>query len=674
MHEKIPIKTFELPFAMQVADNPLVNGICSGLEAMKKAGAQTEFVVANMVQASAMGCAVILRAGEPPQYDKRRSPKSGLNLSKTSTQSFFKGAIPKEERFCRIDVHGIPMSHHYYDSAHLKLAPTDPDYQHTMPLDINMQDILREVGPSGTLRVLGFDRDSGLLRLEYKEEWGPPKSQFDGQFVIDLSKGIESPQFRSRDWTQPQTDPDWDVDLKIIKKPMGLSEVPADIYQDVFNKTFYVNYTEEKIVIDDRSVIKRAEVFANRPRSAVQFKSAMGEDHRYFDLIKECKSLAQVLSRLEEALPEAEAYQTIVDVYNKSGIIVAGDWDGMALGHPTSLDPKFAEVINVFAPGIPGLKNQRKLLERASEYFEQLKQVALDKRANNTPLSAFDKKIMSIRYFTDIVSDFALARAGCITAHEFLFQQVLNHAYNDEANAHYGEQYDMEALQRVMNTLLRVDPPKEQLADFVRQTIQSELQSAQSIVREPILDKFVNHLVNHFTLAKQADKISYDLPHFQHDMNVHDLYQHGFDMRNPYGCNLEGAWLLVTDASVLYGDTQEQLIDVLLTGDFLEKNRIDINHGADLSVGWDRIIERQLELGQCVPQETYEKYTSYRVLAQKDSESTALQSRASSIASGSAVSQQQKMKKQLMELKTERKHTLDAEDSAVASTAYLLGG
>lgn len=603
-----------LPFTMQVANNPKVKGVRYGSRAMEASGAQPEFIAANMAQASATKSAVILRAGDPPQYNKDRSPKSGVNLSKTSKQGFFKGALSKELRFARTDSSGNPLPHNPKDAAHLDLKPTDPDYQHTMQLDINMRDIIREIRPGGDLEVLGFDEKTGLLRLAYKEGRGPKTSEFNGQFVINLYQGEHTPQFYSRDWDRPDNDPDWDVDNKIIKKPAALAALPEHIYKKIFEDTFVVGYTEEKSANPDPSTIKKAEVFANRPRSAEEFKAAMGEAHPHFALIKECADLPKILETLRTQLPQEEAEQTILEVYNRVSSIVAGDWDGMALGHPPSLDPKFAEVINVFKPGNEGLANIRKLVNTTQEYLVQIQEKAQQKKDQGMAISAFEEKVLSINHITSIASEFAIARAGCITPHEFLFQQVLNDAYRDKANAHYGETYNSALMQKAMDRLVvdGANLSKDEVSSLAKNLLAEEVKNANYKLSETLLNKFAEHLSNNLPLALKNDGKHYALPHIHHDMNVHDLYQHGFDMRNPYGSNLEGAWLLVTDdGGIIYGDTQEQLIEVLLTGDFLKKNHIDVSHGADFSAGWDRIIERQMALKQSIPEQTLEKYKDY---------------------------------------------------------------
>jgi hypothetical protein len=612
----------KLPFVVQVAENPKVQGVTYGSEAMKKSGVQQEFIAVNMLQTAAMRSALILRAGDPPQYDKRRGPKSGVNLSKTSKQGFFVGALAAEERFGRIE-NGAPRPHHKDDSKNLKKRATDPDYQHTMQLDINMRDILRAVGPDGDMRVLGFDPESGILRVDYKPGKGPPSHLFNGQFAINLLQGSESPQFYSREWNRPEHEPNWDPQKQVITKPAELSAIPDRIYEAIFENTFLVGYTENKAPIEDPNSIQQARVFANRPRTAIEFQEAMGKNHRYYHLIENCETLPQILETLAKALPPLHAEKTILDVYNKTSRIVTGDWDGLALGHPPSIDPKFAEEIDVFAKKNEGLKNQRTLMNLSNEYLQQLKQAAREKIDRDIPLTPFDEKILTIEDIREIVGEFALTRAGHITPHEFVFQQVINDVYRDKANRHFGEQYDAFIVQEVMNRLLKnpdiLSLPKDDCKQLIGDMLRGEIYNyGDECPTGPVIDKIADHLMTHFSIAVKMELDSYTVPHIQHDMNVHDLYQHGFDMRNPYGSNLEGAWLLITEeGALIHGETQEQLIEVLLTGDFLEKNHIDINHGANMSAGWDRVIARQIELDQTVPAETLEKYDAF-IAAQRN--------------------------------------------------------
>lgn len=130
----------------------------------------------------------------------------------------------------------------------------------------------------------------------------------------------------------------------------------------------------------------------------------------------------------------------------------------------------------------------------------------------------------------------------------------------------------------------------ENIMDISRRLVQAEIMLAQDNISPCLLNQITEHMASHFVLATK-NETPYVIPHLHHDVNVHDLYQHGFDMRNPYGSNLEGAWLLITaDGSTLYGETQEQLVEVLLTGDFLAKNHLEISHGANMNAGWEKLL------------------------------------------------------------------------------------
>lgn len=261
--------------------------------------------------------------------------------------------------------------------------------------------------------------------------------------------------------------------------------IPDEIYDEVFHSTFKVSYTEEKTAYPESTDIKRCEVFASRPRDAETFKETVDmlasknpgskwpQIKAYIDeeltsnnlsakdvplehVLTFLQDKAMMLERAAELGPLPGAVEddslgwtfnpdvVIRTVYDVAGSIVAGDWDGMALGHPPDLPSEYKEVYNTFAPPPDGRQNMAALLASGNDYLDEIKTVAIAKPIEEQ--SAFEKKALSIESMADIVSDFALARAGCITPHEFLFQQVLNDAYRDEANKHYGEDYGPEKL------------------------------------------------------------------------------------------------------------------------------------------------------------------------------------------------------------------------------------
>ncbi|MDI1351689.1 MAG: hypothetical protein PSV35_02805 [bacterium] len=617
-----------LPFAMQVVNNSSIKianslndeGILIGSNAVAAAGAQSEFIAANMIQAHALKCCLILRAGDLSQANKTRCAKSGMNLTKTSNQGLFKGAIAEEQRFGRIENDGMPTPQNYKDEVHLKLDPAAPSYQHTMQLDINMLDILKVTKPGGDMEILGFNQLDGILRLGYKHNCGPRKDVpspigFNGQFIINLYEGVQKPQFYSIARDKPENQPDWNAVKRVIAKPAILEVIPDKIYEHYFNHSFVLNYTEKKTANPQPNEIRKAKVFANRPRNATEFIKRMSKQNELTKHLSQCPSLAKIVQKLKENLQTEKTKELMLQIYDEGGSIIASDWDGMALGHNPALEERFTEELNTQEPGSEGLNQQEILLTRANLYLKQMRHKAQKKQEKKQNLYAFEQQILSFNSITEIISDFALARAGIITSHEFVFQHVLNHAYADPGNTFYGEKYPFQIVQRIFDQLLISEEhlSTNELHFVASQLLKTELITHDKYCSKAILNQLAQHITDHLNLAQKYHKLNYILPHLDHDINIHDLYQHGFDMRNRQGCNIKGAWLLISDdGGLFYGKKQEQLIEVLLTGNLLEKNHLDINPRAEMAVGWHRVISRQIALKQKIPEKTLKQSQEFK--------------------------------------------------------------
>lgn len=566
-----------------------VQGIKTGPMAMQAAGIQTEFATVNVLAAQSFNSMVVLRSGSPPVYNKQRSPKSGLNTSKTSNQGFFKGALAADVLFTRLEndvLRGIDPK----DTKRLNCPIKTIDYQHLLQLPVNMLDIIRETGAGGDLEVLAYDDESGQLRLGYKA--GKGAAEFKGQFAVHLKNGVQEQLFYSRPWDNPANQPDWDKNKNILNKPQTLSAIPDEIYERFFHCSFPLFYSlSESTTAED---LKPAMVFANTPRTGADFLTVMGESHPEYHRVKEfnqntAESLAKILAILDE--------ETIASIYDQSALIVAGDWDGLLLSHPLNMAIEYQQACNTSA-ALPSVMfaNMNQLREQTEKYLEELKQQI----ENKTPeqLSPFDRLILSVNA-NQLITPYTISRAGCITPHEFLFQQLINYAYRDQENV-LGEPYNLQALQTIMDSVLEhfrqngSRPPSAEFDLFLRNELQKTL-PADSETSPWRIDIYFSHLKHHAQIACNNGATHYKIPHPQHDQNIHDLYQHGFDMRNPYGCNIEGAWLMITPkGEFIYGDSEEQLIQVLLVEkDFYREHQIDVNPKADLEKGWNKILKLQ---------------------------------------------------------------------------------
>jgi hypothetical protein len=577
----------------------------SGRDAMTASGMQPELAAHLMLQCASMGASIVLRAGSPPVYNQKRGPKTGLNLTKTSTQGLFKGSLAADVQFTRLDDKTHKgKGHDKKDGAHLKLPIKNPEYQHTVILPVTMQDILREVGEQGDLNVLGYE--DGKLRLAYKE--GKGDIDFHGQFIIDLKNGDASPLFYSRPWDRPDHHQNWDKDNQVIRKPDALMAVPDEDYRAVFSHTFSVNYSDTQASNLANVEVKEAKVFANTPRTTMDLLTAIqnsavlqGERLEAISSIAQTGALKDVLAAMSD--------EEIKDVYDSSALVTTGDWDGLALGHPPALLEGFPKdemrVFNTF-----DVRNKfdemSGLMEASLDLFAFLKG---NEDIQSTPLAELLNKITEPEV---LFSEFALERAGCITAYEFLYQQLINYAYRDVANAAYGSQEGMFAIQAgVMvglnkaNSLQNVTNFEEKFQQCLDVALTAYEENLESGINEVQSALFKEYLTSHLKIALEKNDPYYVVPNVRYDHNTQNLFQHGFDARNPYGSNLEGAWLMVTDVGgIIYGDTQEQLIEVLLTGDFLERNHFEVNFKADMSKGWNQVVERQIELNQEISPKT----------------------------------------------------------------------
>lgn len=601
------IEKTENPFVLQV-HRKAIPGIKTGLVAMQAAGIQPEFVNANLQQLSSLNCTLILRSSYVPVHNKPRSPKSGLNLSKTSNQGFFKGSLAKDVIFTRLH-NGNPLGHSPEDQRRLQLSIKNIDYQHTVQLTINMLDIIKEIRPEGDLEVLAYEPESEVLRLAYKENKGP--TDFHGQFLVFLQEGITEQQFFSRPWDSPENDANWSSEQKLITKPAALTAISDTNYRHFFHKSFALYYCNDKNTISE---IKPALVFANTPRSCRDFMEAMGADHPEYSKIAALKekTIPEELAQLLDLLNE----QTIRDVYNKSALIVAGDWDGLALSQPYNLKPEYGIVYNTMVPDLLGqLGQMEKLIDSSEHYLLDLQHLARQKNEH----SPFEKLLLSIKKIEDIITPFAVAHAGCITPHEFLFQQLLNYGYRDNAHHAFREPINLNVLQKTMdevlqciaNQTLQAGSPEFNtvLLALFRKNWAEAKEKPMNVLFRGLLEE---HLQKHAEIACAKKLLHYTIPHPQYEHNIQNLYQHGFDMRNPFGTNMNGAWFMITaEGGLIYGETENQLIQVLLTGNFIENHPIAINHHANMSMGWGEVIARQIEYCQPIPEATLEQYNVY---------------------------------------------------------------
>jgi len=592
-------------------------GLKSGLSALMASGMQPEFAKTQMFLQHLLRTNMVFRAGSFSVFGRHRVPKPGTILSKTSNQGFFKGAIAKERIFTRTK-NGIVIGHHDKDHKRLdqdkKDGPNIPIHQRHQPtvqLTIRLRDILRELREGGDLELVS-SHSNGEMRFKYKQ--GKGDSSFKGEFVINWKEGKEFVAKESRDWDNERSDPDFNVETQIIKKPPHIAMSDEDwesFYREAKGdeehpeKEFPLWFHDGK----DKSNLKPAEVFSNA-----------------------------------------------------EGVVISGDWDGLALGFPVDeefilvkngesikLNPN--QVFNTFDLNAPIGLTLVDLFNSTCDLLTYYQQKIRAKQAADPQyeMSPMDYALLELTPESDgFCNHFALSRAGCITPFEFLHNILLNYFYRVEAGMALRKSTAIEVndfnnlkkayeagIQVARQLLLNSKPPatREQAIEAAKKEAKKNYLSCYSPERRNsdtfrvTHQKAIEHLNNKLlqTIALYQNEISdqtldgdklapfLTISHPEYDENMQNLMQHGFDMRNPYGSNLDGAWIIITnDQMVIYGNTEEQLIEFMLRTDFLETNDIDVNPLANMAAGWYKIVIRQQELGRDIPPKTLEALKRYQ--------------------------------------------------------------
>tara|TARA_R110002110_G_scaffold415856_3_gene658425 strand:- start:4333 stop:5085 length:753 start_codon:yes stop_codon:yes gene_type:complete len=237
------------------------NNLLTSTDALKACGMQEEFAANLVLMQQASKTSLILRAGSPPVYDRPRSPKTGLNLSKTSNQGFFKGQIAKDLKFTRLikdnlgKVHAI--GHHKKDTEKLQTGE-----QNTVQLPIRLRDIVRELRePGGDLVISSFNQETNEIRFRYRKDHG--ENNFMGEFVLNLNEGEKYNTHYSRSWDKLESDSKYIASKDIIEKPSNLiisDKAWEQLYRQMNNKEFLLFYCD---TVSSKK-LKPAKVFADK--------------------------------------------------------------------------------------------------------------------------------------------------------------------------------------------------------------------------------------------------------------------------------------------------------------------------------------------------------------------------------------------------------------------------
>lgn len=328
------------------------------------------------------GTAISFRCPDPReswQIPARRTykpyaQKTGMTLSKSINWGPAKGLIPYTDLFSKM----------YTDEKHFGktfgIHKNDKKYRTKY---FNNGDLKVAHVKETLISILNRSdekRDYEILQIEkYNHEWcltfkcNPDKcpKAINEHFFIKLAQGKNIPKLDENTW--------------------NLDEIDTTLFNNKFK--------ESKCDLEQDSLLyKEFTVYYKGEQSYTFYDSKEQKENR-------------IINATDKPIPI---------VANKHGVPFTGDWDLLMVGHPPDIKQKYRQVINTF--DIKNYNHNKNTLRNLSDkYFDFLitkfpdikKELAAKLKANNI-------------IFADLVSEFSLSRAGCITPYEFVQNTMIN--------------------------------------------------------------------------------------------------------------------------------------------------------------------------------------------------------------------------------------------------------
>ncbi len=556
--------------------------VVSGEAAMLKAGVPEELSSRINENLSHHGTIYVARAGNRPRYEFNISPKAGNNLSKSSTQYLMRGFLVENPNYGRIKDNGDVRGHHKKDIAGLILHDVYPDPNDIESIELTdaQQQALREKFsyspyinedtdiPNFLQSCFGLDithleTDKQKAKVQEKrqsltnvpvtlhqllegiKEGDVTNARLEGEKLVFEQSGLDCEFCIELDESWPEMEPNYAVeglrpdDLPNIALPKNLEEFDQWIAQGKITKANICHDT----VHNSEGWLEMTVEGSNR--RIVMPIEELGEDVTFSTLSRR----HQVDLKDPDTLAPSNRGSIQYDVYERIRIeLERNGGDSTFRLQENGEVPTPVRCFSNDDGGLPVSGDIDGLLTGIPLSGEPS-----DHKIYNTFSPNPMEMVMLVKKSNDL-----LLR---------LQQQALD---KKEAGHH---------LDVMDECLLELNIEEQGLREFV-----SETQLARAGCISPF--QFVQMQLLNYAYRKEG--------------TIDNLFQHGYDMHNPYGCNAEGAALMYVpglgDKNPVYCETQNQLCSLLCTGDLLKDNHFDVNFGCDMSEGWADVVQKQMQL------------------------------------------------------------------------------
>lgn len=610
----------------QIKDISTINGLNTGNAATTKAGWPNEFFNQVQKQQQILGTLYVARAGNRPRYEFDISPKAGNNLSKSSTNFATRGFLPADAKLGRKNNDGSLTGHHKKDALGLILREYPPKFTGN---ETNAQ--AQEMLLAAENKI--FEKFSYLPALQKNpgDDTRPNLNTLIKDNLFSKDKNFDISVLLT-DRSQATRD---NLESKIQSKQQALTDVPFTLHQllegiksgEVVNtrldsNTGVLSFKQSSEGINFQ--IDTKQLYKNQPKFSVK------------ELKPEALPQTKIPNNLKELTQGINNKQFKDAVYDKESKLLriklqAGTSDAYSVvisGMEMSSIPNNINLGNV-KPNTPG--------DIDAQTYDMIQQQLAQSIDGDMAYTLFQENGEKVQCFANTENGAPVS--GDIDGLLAGAPKDLDPEYSKEYNTFAGAEQQMylnekvESLyQEYKNNLDDKEPSNFNGMEKMLAKYESaaELYTDEQLSRGGCISAF------QFLTMQIQNKAYADNNHFYGDEqtvtpSVTNLFQHGYDMHNPYGCNAEGAALVILpEMEPIYAESQEQLCKILCSGNLLEENKFEVNYGCDMEKGWGDVVRKQIAIQEndpknannAIPQKTLESFYKYEIenLAQQAKE------------------------------------------------------
>lgn len=185
------------------------------------------------------------------------------------------------------------------------------------------------------------------------------------------------------------------------------------------------------------------------------------------------------------------------------------------------------------------------------------------------------------------------------------------------------QEYEIDSNQKSVQQKYNLIMASQRLLRFLQEEISLKNNKYHTSYEKALLMLEVKHIYSNYPIFNSKNITPYEFLRktiasylCRTDSNFQMPFESLLNPLNKYDYNIEGSWLLISkgrngEPLFIYGESQKQLIMYLIYSDYLEHFQINVPPNANMSAGWNKIIEKQLCLSHPVSSDTLFRFKKF---------------------------------------------------------------